>query len=170
MKYLQRLYLYNNQLNKLPHQIGLLKELSELDVTSNQLTYLPYGLNYQSLIHFWFEDNLFLQDHSSLASPTSSPISSVFIQSIPSLRDLCHQCIGPNLQKDQMDYLPFSILQEHHPVLYNTCSKCDAKLYFEGISLLHHQVINNVSLPFVYLVCSQTCRSLWLKEHQDNID
>lgn len=163
LKYLQQLYLYNNQLKDLPYQIGLLKELTELDITSNQLTYLPYGLNYKSLKQFWFEDNPFIIH--------DQPSSFIITKNIPSLRGLCYQLIGPNLQEDQVDYLPFSIIEHyhHHPILYNKCSQCDTKLYFDGIPLIHHQIINNHSIPIIYLVCSQKCRSLWLKEYQNNI-
>ncbi|KAI9302762.1 hypothetical protein BJ944DRAFT_251226 [Cunninghamella echinulata] len=163
LKHLQQLYLYNNQLKRLPYQLGLLKELNELDITANQLTYLPYGLPYGSLKQLWLDDNLF---HDQLSFNNNTSI-------IPPLRDLCFQRVAPHLQKEQMHYLPFSIIEQynssHHPfTLYNHCEQCDTLLYFNGIPLIQHQIIKNQSIPIVHLVCSQQCRSLWLKKYQNN--
>ncbi|CAO3651969.1 unnamed protein product [Cunninghamella echinulata] len=163
LKHLQQLYLYNNQLKRLPYQLGLLKELNELDITANQLTYLPYGLPYESLKQFWLDNNLF---HDQLSFNNNTNI-------IPPLRDLCFQWIAPHLQEEQMYYLPFSIIEQYNPsshssILYNHCEQCDTLLYFNGISLIQRQIIKNHSIPIVHLVCSQQCRSLWLKKYQNN--
>lgn len=79
----------NNQLKVLPAAIGHLTSLRELNVSGNQLSYLPHTLlNLKQLQHLRLHANLFLNPPPSYAPLPTPPSSQVSLPAI--LR--AHQC------------------------------------------------------------------------------
>ncbi|SAL97103.1 hypothetical protein [Absidia glauca] len=157
---LEELYLHDNRLCSLPSQIGRLKRLKVLDVMRNpDLRTLPGELVHPSR-SLWVDRN------------PCQPIPNVF----PSLFHLCAQLAGPSLATTDNNNLPLYLFDSltkadlaSSPVA-PLCSICHTVLYYPGIPLLelkgHRAPFTNYGpLALLYHVCSQTCRSQWLKDH-----
>lgn len=159
---LEELYLHNNRLCSLPSQIGRLKRLKVLDVKRNpDLRTLPGELVHPSQ-SLWVDRN------------SCQPIPNVF----PSLFHLCAQLAGPSLvtTDNNNNNLPLYLFDSLtmadlalSPVA-PLCSICHTVLYYPGIPLLDlkGQLAPSTAhgpLALLYHVCSQTCRSQWLKDH-----
>ncbi|CAO3599748.1 unnamed protein product [Absidia cylindrospora] len=186
---LKELYVHENQLVTLPSQIGQLVDLGVLDLTNNiAISFLPGEITRlsPSLRRLWIEGT------SLLASRTDiNPTWLSQQQNVPSLFNLCAQQAGSsfvsiNSTKAGLPLPLLSVLMAEIDPLNDTatttlqsegngidlgrtsslvrrCSICQSILYYPGIPLLEpHGQLGGQSLPLLYHVCSQTCKSRWL--------